>query len=189
MAEEDIYKGLKERLYKSRTLLLSDEVTSVNATELMFALTDLDKQDHVKPIWIYINSPGGDVQAGLTIIDTMKHIEAPVGTVCYSMAASMAAIILAAGHKGMRKALPHSLIMIHQPLKPFGETYLKQSDLKVIADNLTKTRQTSEELLAAYTGQPMEVVHGAIEKDNYMSADDALKFGLIDEIMKPYKAI
>ncbi|MBR3382166.1 MAG: ATP-dependent Clp endopeptidase proteolytic subunit ClpP [Clostridia bacterium] len=174
----DIYS----RLLKDRILFLGNEVTDEEANLIIAQLLFLEADDPDKDIFLYINSPGGSVSAGLAIYDTIRYLKCEVSTICVGMAASMGAFLLAAGAKGKRKALPNSEIMIHQPS---GGAYGQASDVKIHADHIIKTRRKLNEILAERTGKPLSVIEEATERDNFLSAEEALEFGLIDEIVKP----
>ena len=172
----DIYS----RLLKDRILFLGGEVTDEEANLVIAQLLFLEADDPDKDIYLYINSPGGSVSAGMAIYDTMQYLKCEVSTICVGLAASMGAFLLAAGAPGKRRALPNSEIMIHQPS---GGAYGQASDVKIHAEHIIKTRSKLNEILAARTGQPIDVIAEATERDNFMSAEEALKFGLIDEIV------
>ena len=174
----DIYS----RLLKDRILFLGGEVTDDEANLIIAQLLFLEADDPDKDIFLYINSPGGSVSAGLAIYDTIRYLKCEVVTICVGLAASMGAFLLASGAKGKRKALPNSEIMIHQPS---GGAYGQASDVKIHADHIIKTRRKLNEILAERTGQPLSVIEEATERDNFLSAEEALEFGLIDEIVKP----
>ena len=172
----DIYS----RLLNDRIIMLCDEVNDTTASLVVAQLLYLEAQDPDKDISLYINSPGGSVTAGMAIYDTMRFIAAPVATICIGQAASMGAFLLAGGEKGMRYALPHSRIMIHQPS---GGAKGQATEIKIVAENILKTRKKLNEILAANTGKPLEVIERDTERDNYMSALEAKEYGLIDEII------
>ena len=174
----DIYS----RLLKDRILFLGSELTDEEANLIIAQLLFLEADDPDKDIFLYINSPGGSVSAGLAIYDTIRYLKCEVCTICVGMAASMGAFLLAAGSKGKRKALPNSEIMIHQPS---GGAYGQASDVKIHAEHIVKTRMKLNEILSERTGQPLDVIEDATERDNFLSAEEALKFGLIDEIVAP----
>ena len=180
MSKEE--KSLSEKLYESRIIVLNGVINDESATAIMFQLLNLAKEDAKKDIHLYINSPGGSVSAGMAIYDTMKFIEPQVSTVCYGMAASMGSFLLSSGAKGKRHALPHSKIIIHQPLSGFGGS-MQQTDIQIFAENIGRTRQEIEEILAENTAQPLTKIHTDCERDNYMSAQAALQYGLIDKIL------
>ena len=174
----DIYS----RLLKDRILFLGSEITDEEANLIIAQLLFLEADDPDKDIFLYINSPGGSVSAGLAIYDTIRYLKCEVCTICVGMAASMGAFLLAAGAKGKRKALPNSEIMIHQPS---GGAYGQASDVKIHAEHIVKTRIKLNEILSERTGQPLDVIEDATERDNFLSAEEALEFGLIDEIVAP----
>ena len=172
----DIYS----RLLKDRIIFLGEEVTDVSASLVVSQLLFLESEDPNKDISLYINSPGGSVTAGMAIYDTMQYIKCDVSTICMGMAASMGAFLLAGGAKGKRMALPNAEIMIHQPS---GGAQGQATDLKIVADHILKTKKKLNEILAANTGQPLEVIAADTERDNYMSAEEAVAYGLIDSIV------
>lgn len=172
----DIYS----RLLKDRIIFLGSEITDDEANLVIAQMLFLEADDPDKDIYLYINSPGGSVSAGLAIYDTMQYIKCEVNTICMGMAASMGAFLLAAGAKGKRKALPNSEIMIHQPS---GGASGQASDVKIHAEHIIRTRQKLNEILAERTGKSVEQVAVDTERDNYLSADAALEYGLIDEII------
>lgn len=172
----DIYS----RLLKDRIIFLGEEVTDVSASLIVSQLLFLESEDPGKDINLYINSPGGSVTAGMAIYDTMQYIKCDVSTICMGMAASMGAFLLAGGTKGKRMALPNAEIMIHQPS---GGAQGQATDIKIVADHILRTKKKLNEILAANTGQPLEVIEVDTERDNYMSAEEAVKYGLIDSIV------
>lgn len=172
----DIYS----RLLKDRIIFLGSEITDDEANLVIAQMLFLEVDDPDKDIYLYINSPGGSVSAGLAIYDTMQYIKCEVNTICMGMAASMGAFLLAAGAKGKRKALPNSEIMIHQPS---GGASGQASDVKIHAEHIIRTRQKLNEILAERTGKSVEQVAVDTERDNYLSAEAALEYGLIDEII------
>ena len=172
----DIYS----RLLKDRIIFLGEEVTDVSASLIVSQLLFLESEDPNKDISLYINSPGGSVTAGMAINDTMQYIKCDVSTICMGMAASMGAFLLAGGAKGKRMALPNAEIMIHQPS---GGAQGQATDIKIVADHILKTKKKLNEILAANTGQPLEVIAADTERDNYMSAEEAVAYGLIDSIV------
>ena len=174
----DIYS----RLLKDRILFLGGEITDEEANLVIAQLLFLEADDPDKDIFLYINSPGGSVSAGLAIYDTIRYLKCEVVTICVGLAASMGAFLLASGAKGKRKALPNSEIMIHQPS---GGAYGQASDVKIHADHIIKTRRKLNEILSERTGKPLDVIEDATERDNFLSAEEALEFGLIDEIVAP----
>ena len=172
----DIYS----RLLMDRIIFLGEEVTDVSASLVVSQLLFLESEDPNKDISLYINSPGGSVTAGMAIYDTMQYIKCDVSTICMGMAASMGAFLLAGGAKGKRMALPNAEIMIHQPS---GGAQGQATDIKIVADHILKTKKKLNEILAANTGQPLEVIAADTERDNYMSAEEAVAYGLIDSIV------
>ena len=172
----DIYS----RLLNDRIVFLSDEVNDVTASIVVAQLLHLESQDPDKDIALYINSPGGSVTAGMAIFDTMNYIKCDVSTICVGMAASMGAFLLAAGAKGKRFALPNSEIMIHQPL---GGIQGQASDMKIHTDHIIKTRRRINEILARETGKSIEQIEADTERDNFLSADEAAAYGLIDKVI------
>lgn len=173
----DIYS----RLLNDRIVFLADEVNDVTASLVVAQLLFLEAQDPDKDISLYINSPGGSVTAGMAIYDTMNFIKCDVSTICIGMAASMGAFLLAAGAKGKRLALPHSEIMIHQPL---GGYQGQASDIKIHADHIIRTKATLNKILSERTGQPLEIIERDTDRDNFMSADQAASYGLIDKVIE-----
>ena len=172
----DIYS----RLLKERIIFLGEEVTDVSASLIVSQLLFLEAEDPDKDIHLYINSPGGSVTAGMAIYDTMQYIKCDVSTICMGMAASMGAFLLAGGAKGKRFALPNAEIMIHQPS---GGAQGQATEIQIVAEHILRTRQKLNEILAANTGQDLEVVKVDTERDNYMTADEAKAYGLIDEVI------
>ena len=172
----DIYS----RLLKDRVIFLGEEVNDVSAGLIVSQLLFLEAEDPGKDIQLYINSPGGSVTAGMAIYDTMQYIKCDVSTICLGMAASMGAFLLAGGAKGKRFALPHSTIMIHQPS---GGAQGQATEIQIVADHIAQTKRTLNELLAANTGQPIEVVERDTDRDNYMTAEEAKAYGLIDGVV------
>lgn len=172
----DIYS----RLLKDRIIFLGEEVNDVTASLVVAQLLFLESEDPGKDINLYINSPGGSVTAGMAIYDTMNFIKCDVSTVCIGMAASMGAFLLSGGAKGKRFALPNAEVMIHQPS---GGARGQATEIKIAAENILKTRKKLNEILAANTGQPIEVIERDTERDNYMSAQEAKAYGLIDEVI------
>ena len=168
------------RLLNDRIVVLSEEVNDVTASLVVAQLLFLEGQDPDKDISFYINSPGGSVSAGFAIYDTMQYIKCDVQTICMGMAASMGAFLLSAGAKGKRFALPNAEIMIHQPL---GGTQGQASDIKIHADHILKTRDKLNRILAEATGKPLEVIEKDTERDNFMSAEEAAEYGLIDKVL------
>ena len=172
----DIYS----RLLIDRIVFLNGQVTDESASVIIAQLLFLESQDPDKEINFYINSPGGSVTAGLAIFDTMNYIKCPVSTICVGLAASMGSFLLAAGEKGRRLSLPNSEILIHQPL---GGTQGQASDIKIYTDFILKTRKKLNTILAERTGQPLDVIEKDTDRDNYMTAQEALEYGLIDKII------
>ncbi len=173
----DIYS----RLLNDRIVFLADEVNDVTASLVVAQLLFLEAQDPDKDICLYINSPGGSVSAGLAIYDTMNFIKCDVSTTCIGMAASMGAFLLSSGARGKRFALPNSEIMIHQPL---GGMQGQASDIKIHADHIIRTREKLNEILAKNTGRPMEEIIRDTDRDNFLSADEAMAYGLIDKVIE-----
>ena len=174
----DIYS----RLLKERIIFLGDEVDQNTASVIMAQLLFLEAEDPKKDITLYINSPGGSVQSGLAIIDTMHHIKPDVSTVCTGMAASMGAMILSQGKKGKRFILPNSEVMIHQPMSGVEG---QASDIKITADHVMKIKEKLTKMLADATGQPYAKVEKDKDRDFWMSAEEAKKYGIVDQILKP----
>ena len=168
----DIYS----RLLKERIIFLGEEVNDVSVAQLLF----LEADDPDKDIQLYINSPGGSVTAGLAIYDTMQYIKCDVSTVCIGMAASMGAFLLSGGKKGKRFALPNAEIMIHQPS---GGAQGQATEIQIAAEHILRTKKKLNEILAANTGKPLEVIQQDTERDNFMSAEEAKEYGLIDEVI------
>ena len=167
------------RLLNDRIIFLSDEVNDATASLVVAQMLFLEAQDPTKDISFYINSPGGSVTAGMAIYDTMNFIKCDVSTICIGMAASMGAFLLSAGAKGKRIALPHSEIMIHQPL---GGAQGQASDIKIRADLILRTRDMLNKILAENTGKSIEQIERDTDRDNFMTAEQALEYGLIDKI-------
>ena len=172
----DIYS----RLLNDRIVFLGEPVTRDSANLVIAQLLHLESQDPDKDISLYIDSPGGDVYAGLGILDTMNFIKPDVSTICVGMAASMGAVLLAAGAKGKRLALPNSMVMIHQPSSGVQG---QQTDIQIVADETKWIRQHINELLSDYTGQPIEKVNSDTERDNYLRAQEACDYGLVDRVI------
>ena len=168
------------RLLNDRIVFLGEEVNDTTASLIVAQLLYLEAQDPDKDIQFYINSPGGSVSSGLAIYDTMQYIKADVSTICIGLAASMGAFLLAAGTKGKRIALPNSEIMIHQPSGGFRG---QATDIQIHAENILRTKDRLNKILADNTGKPIEVVRDATERDNFMTADEAKEFGLIDSVI------
>ena len=172
----DIYS----RLLKDRIIFLGEEVNDVSANLIVAQLLFLEAEDPSKDIQLYINSPGGSVTAGMAIYDTMQYIKCDVSTICLGMAASMGAFLLSSGAKGKRYALPNSTIMIHQPS---GGAQGQATEIQIVADQIAKTKQKLNEILSANTGQPLEIVEKDTDRDNYMTAEEAKAYGLIDGVV------
>ena len=172
----DIYS----RLLNDRIIFLGEEINSVSANLVVAQLLHLESQDAEKDISLYINSPGGEVYSGLAILDTMNFIKPQVSTICVGMAASMAAVLLSAGAKGKRFCLPHSKVMIHQPS---GGAQGQQTEIEIVAEEIKKTRRELNQILSDASGQPIEKVQADTERDNYLTASEALDYGLIDRIV------
>jgi len=168
------------RLLNDRVIFLSDQVNDTTASLVVAQMLFLEAQDPDKDISFYINSPGGSVSAGMAIYDTMNFIKCDVSTICIGMAASMGAFLLSAGTKGKRFALPHSEIMIHQPL---GGAKGQATDIEIQAKQILRIKATLNEILAANTGKPLEIIEKDTDRDNYMTAQEALDYGLIDKIL------
>ena len=175
----DIYS----RLLKDRIILLGDEVNNMTAHAIVAQLLFLEAEDPEKDIYLYINSPGGSVTAGMAIYDTMNYIKPDVSTVCLGMAASMGAFLLAAGAKGKRFALPNSEIMIHQPM---GGASGQATDIAIHAEHILRTKENLNRILAERTGQPLEKIKEDTERDNFMTAEQAKAYGLVDEVMSKH---
>ncbi|MBR2263277.1 MAG: ATP-dependent Clp endopeptidase proteolytic subunit ClpP [Firmicutes bacterium] len=173
----DIYS----RLLKDRIIFLSEEVNDVTASLVVAQLLFLDSEDTEKDIHFYINSPGGSVSAGLAIYDTMQHVRADVSTVCVGMAASMGAFLLSGGAKGKRFILPNAEVMIHQPM---GGAQGQASDIKITADHILKTRERLNRILSENTGKPLDVIEADTERDNWLSAEEAVAYGLVDKVIE-----
>ena len=172
----DIYS----RLLKERIIFLGEEVTDASASVIIAQLLFLEGEDPEKDIHLYINSPGGSVSAGLAIYDTMQYIKCDVSTICIGMAASMGSFLLSGGAKGKRYALPNSEIMIHQPL---GGAQGQATEIKIAAEHILKTRERLNRILAQNTGQSLEKIEIDTERDNFMSAEEAKEYGLVDEVI------
>ena len=169
------------RLLNDRIIMLSDEVNDATASLVVAQLLYLEGQDPDKDIHLYINSPGGSISAGMAIYDTMQFIKCDVSTICIGMAASMGSFLLAAGTKGKRLALPNSEIMIHQPL---GGAKGQASDIKIQAEHILFIRNRMNTLLSQMTGQPLKTIEKDTDRDNWMTAEDAVKYGLIDKVIE-----
>ncbi len=173
----DIYS----RLLKDRIIFLGEEVTDVSANLIVAQMLFLEAEDPNKDIHFYINSPGGSVSAGFAIYDTMQYIKCDVSTICMGLAASMGAFLLSGGTKGKRMALPNAEIMIHQPS---GGARGQETEIRIVAENILKTRNKLNEILAANTGKSVEEIARDTERDNYMTAQEALAYGLIDSVVE-----
>ncbi len=173
----DIYS----RLLKDRIIFLGEEVNDVTASLVVAQILFLESEDPAKDINLYINSPGGSVVAGMAIYDTMQYVKCDVSTICMGMAASMAAFLLAGGTKGKRYALPNAEIMIHQPS---GGAQGQATEIRIAAEQILKTREKMNKILAENTNQPIEVIERDTERDNYMSAKEALAYGIIDKVIE-----
>jgi len=172
----DIYS----RLLKDRIVMLGEEVNDVTASLVVAQLLFLEAEDPDKDIYLYINSPGGSITAGMAIYDTMQYIKPDVSTICIGMAASMGAFLLAAGEKGKRFALPNAEIMIHQPLGGFSG---QATDIGIHAERILKIKKNLNTILSERTGQPLEIIEKDTDRDNFMSAEEAKNYGLIDEVV------
>ena len=172
----DIYS----RLLNDRIIFLSDEVNDVTASLVVAQMLYLEAQDPDKDIYLYINSPGGSISAGMAIYDTMNYIKCDVSTICVGMAASMGAFLLSSGAKGKRFALPNAEVMIHQPL---GGMRGQASDIKIHADHIIRIRAKLNKLLSEQTGQTLETIERDTERDNFMTADEACEYGLVDKVI------
>ena len=170
------------RLLKDRIIFLAEDVNSTSASLVIAQMLFLESEDPDRDINFYINSPGGSITDGMAIVDTMNYIKCPVSTICVGMAASMGSVLLASGEKGKRFATPNSEILIHQPLISGGLSG-QTTEIKIHADHMVKTREKLNKFLSERTGQPLDVIEKDTERDNYMTAEEAKKYGLIDEIM------
>ena len=168
------------RLLNDRIILLSEEVNDVTASLVVAQMLYLEGQDPDKDIQFYINSPGGSVTAGMAIYDTMQYVKCDVSTICIGMAASMGAFLLSAGAKGKRMALPNAEIMIHQPL---GDTQGQTTDMKIHVERMLKIKDRLNHILSQNTGKPLDVIERDTERDNFMSAEEACAYGLIDQVI------
>lgn len=173
--------NIYERLFRERIIFLSEEVNDNIANAIVAYLLYLDSDDNSKPIYLYINSPGGSVTAGMAIYDTMQHIKSEVITICVGLAASMGAFLLAAGAPGKRLALPHARIMIHQPL---GGARGQATDIEIEAREVVRIKQTLNEMLAKHTGKTLEEIERDTDRDYFMSAQEAMNYGLIDRVIE-----
>ena len=173
--------SIYERLFRERIIFLSEEVDDGIANAIVAYMLYLDSEDSSKPIYLYINSPGGSVTAGMAIFDTMQHIKSEVITICVGLAASMGAFLLCAGEKGKRLALPHARIMIHQPL---GGSRGQASDIEIEAREILRIRGVLDSILAERTGKDLETIQKDTDRDYFMSAQEALEYGLVDQVIE-----
>ena len=171
------------RLLKDRIIYLGEDVNPTTSSLIVAQMLFLESEDPDKEIYFYINSPGGSITDGMAIVDTMNYIKCPVETVCVGLAASMGAVLLTAGEKGKRFAMPNSEIMIHQPLIGGGGLQGQATEIKIHADHLVRTREKLNKFLSERTGKPLDVIEKDTERDNYTTAEEALEYGLIDGIM------
>ena len=171
------------RLLKDRIIYLGEDVNPTTSSLIVAQMLFLESEDPDKEIYFYINSPGGSITDGMAIVDTMNYIKCPVETVCVGLAASMGSVLLTAGEKGKRFAMPNSEIMIHQPLIGGGGLQGQATEIKIHADHLVRTREKLNKFLSERTGKPLDVIEKDTERDNYMTAEEALEYGLIDGIM------
>ncbi|NET09335.1 MAG: ATP-dependent Clp protease proteolytic subunit [Merismopedia sp. SIO2A8] len=178
--------NIYERLFRERIIFLAEEVDDAIANAIVAYMLYLDSEDPGKPIYLYINSPGGSVTAGMAMYDTMQHIKSEVVTICVGLAASMGAFLLTAGTKGKRLALPHARIMIHQPLGGMGRS--QASDIEIEANQILRVRRELNELMAEHTGQTVEQIEKDTDRDNFMSAQEAMEYGLIDQVIEDHTA-
>lgn len=174
--------SIYERLFRERIIFLTEEVTDGIANAIVAYMLYLDSDDQTKPIYLYINSPGGSVTAGMAIYDTMQHIKSEVVTICVGLAASMGAFLLTAGSRGKRLALPHARIMIHQPLAGVGRR--QATDIEIEAKQILQVRRKLNDLLAHHTGKPIEQIEKDTDRDYFMSAEEAVEYGLIDRVIE-----
>lgn len=175
--------NIYDRLYRERIIFLGRGINDALANQVIAVMLYLDSEDPGKPIYLYINSPGGSVSAGMAIYDTMQHIKSDVVTICVGIAASMGAFLLASGTKGKRLALPHSRIMIHQPLGGVQGTR-QATDIEIEANEILRIRQQLNEILSEKTGQPLEKIQKDTDRDYFMSAQEAKEYGLIDRVIE-----
>jgi ATP-dependent Clp protease, protease subunit len=176
----DIYS----RLLKDRIVFIDSDINDITSNLVIAQLLFLEGEDPDRDIFLYINSPGGLITAGLAIYDTMQYVKSDVSTICIGQAASMAAVLLCAGAKGKRYALPNARLMIHQPL---GGAQGPATDIEITAKEIMRYRELIEELLVKHTGQPRESIHKDVERDFYLSAEEAVKYGIVDEILSRHK--
>lgn len=172
------------RLLKDRIIMLSGEINDDTANLIVAQLIFLESEDPDKDIYLYINSPGGSITSGMAIYDTMQYIKCDVSTICIGMAASMASFLLVAGTKGKRSALPNAEVMIHQPLGGFQG---QATDIQIHAKRILKMKEKLNKIYSEATGQPLEVINADVERDNFMSADEAKAYGLVDEVIATHK--
>jgi ATP-dependent Clp protease, protease subunit len=173
--------NIYDRLFRERIIFMAEEVDDAMANAIVAYMLYLDSDDQTKPIYLYINSPGGSVTAGMAIYDTMQHIKSEVVTICVGFAASMGAFLLTAGSKGKRLALPHSRIMIHQPSGGMGRS--QATDIDIEAKQILRVRRELNELMARHTGRTIEQIERDTDRDYYMSAQEAMEYGLIDRVI------
>jgi ATP-dependent Clp protease, protease subunit len=173
--------NIYDRLFRERIIFLAEEVDDAMANAIVAYMLYLDSDDQTKPIYLYINSPGGSVTAGMAIYDTMQHIKSEVVTICVGFAASMGAFLLTAGSKGKRLALPHSRIMIHQPLGGVGRR--QATDIEIEAKQILRVRRELNDLMAYHTGKSIEQIEKDTDRDYFMSAQEAMEYGLIDRVI------
>ncbi|HIK42308.1 ATP-dependent Clp protease proteolytic subunit [Thermoleptolyngbya sp. M55_K2018_002] len=173
--------SIYERLFRERIIFLAEEVDDGIANAIVAYMLYLDSDDNTKPIYLYINSPGGSVTAGMAIYDTMRHIKSEVVTICVGLAASMGSFLLTGGTKGKRLALPHSRIMIHQPLGGTGRR--QATDIEIEARQILRVRQELNEMMALHTGKTVEQIEKDTDRDYFMSAQEAVEYGLIDRVI------
>jgi ATP-dependent Clp protease, protease subunit len=174
--------GIYERLFRERIIFLAEEVDDGIANAIVAYMLYLDSEDQTKPIYLYINSPGGSVTAGMAIYDTMQHIKSEVVTICVGLAASMGAFLLTAGSKGKRLALPHARIMIHQPLGGTGRR--QATDIEIEAKEILRIKTQLNQIMADRTGQPIEKIEKDTDRDYFLSAEEAKEYGLIDKVIE-----
>lgn len=178
---------IEDRMFRERIIFLTEEVDDGIANALVAYMLYLDSEDNSKPIYLYINSPGGSVTAGLAIYDTMQYIKSEVVTICVGLAASMGAFLLAAGTPGKRVALPHARIMIHQPLGGTGRG--QASDIEIEAKEILRIKQVLNEIMAERSGQTIEKIEQDTDRDYFLSAADAKEYGLIDRVIESHKSV
>jgi ATP-dependent Clp protease protease subunit len=178
---------IEDRMFRERVIFLTEEVDDGIANALVAYMLYLDSEDNTKPIYLYINSPGGSVTAGMAIYDTMQHIKSEVITICVGLAASMGAFLLAAGSKGKRLALPHARIMIHQPLGGTGRR--QASDIEIEAKEIVRIKHLLNQIMADRSGQPIEKIERDTDRDYFLSAQEAKEYGLIDRVIETAKGV